>query len=124
MVAERLNKVLEVRLDVLFEKEQLVINVDGTKNNGMMTAEETEEEDNEEKDIAKTFIVKLYKETDDPHDIHKAVMEVVSCIEEKIKQKEFILSILEDAQQRRGKKLDGKVMKVLLWYKQHLMVIV
>ena len=32
---------------------------------------------------------------------------------------EFILSLLEDAQQRRGKKIDGKVMKVLLRYEQH-----
>lgn len=58
----------------------------------------------------------MYKETDDPHAIHTAVMDSLSFLEEEQKQMEFILSILEDAQQRRGKKIDGKVMKVLLRY--------
>ena len=94
---------MDVRLDVLFEQEQVVIDNHRTKKDGMMAAEEADDEYNEGKDNAKTFIAKLYKETDDLHDIHRAVMKIVSCIEEKIKQKEFILSILEDEQQRREK---------------------
>lgn len=103
VMADSLNKALGVRLDILFDQDQLV----------------TEEEDNEREDLAQNFIAELYEETDDLYNRQKTVIEVLSFIEENIKQKEFILSILEDAQRRRGKKIDGKVMKVLLQYKQH-----
>ena len=98
--ADRLNRALKVRLGIFFNQEQLV----------------TDEVDNEREEFAKKKIANMYKETDDPHAIHTAVMDSLSFLEEEQKQMEFILSILEDAQQRRGKKIDGKVMKVLLRY--------
>lgn len=44
---------------------------------------------------AKTFIAKLYEETDDPHDIHRAMVEEASRIQKKLKQKKSILRTLE-----------------------------
>ena len=87
VLAEKLNKSLEVKLDILFEEEHTVIDNHGKKKDEMTTLEEAREE--------------------------------YARIMEKIKQKEFIVSILEDAQRRRGKKIDGKVMKVLLRFEQH-----
>ena len=89
---------MDARLDVLLEQEQVVIDNDKTKNDGMITAEEKEEEYNEGKYNAKTFIGKLYEEMDDPHDIRRAMMEEVLRIEEKIKQKESILHMMEEKQ--------------------------
>ena len=82
---------MDIRLNVLFEKEQVVIDNDGTKNNGITTVKEAEEKYN-----VKTFIAKLYEEIDNPHDICRAIMEEVSCMEEKIKQKEYILRMMEE----------------------------
>ena len=102
-LAYSLNRALKVRLGILFNQEQLV----------------TDEVDDEREEFEKKIIANMYKETDDLHAIHKAVMDSLSFLEEEQKQMEFILSILEDAQQRRGKKIDEKVMNVLLQYKQH-----
>ena len=65
-LADRLDRALKVRLGILFNQEQLV----------------TDEVDDEREEFAKNIIADRYKETDDLHAIHKAVIDSLSFLEE------------------------------------------
>ena len=88
---EALNQSVEgtmvVSLDVLFEKEQIVNDNNGTKNDGTTATEEKKQTHCDDNNgIMTPFIERLYEKTDDPHERYMAMMEEISRLEEKQKQ--------------------------------------
>ena len=61
---------MDVRLDVLFEQKQEVINIKGTKNDRTTTAEKAEGKYN-----AKAFLAVLFEEIDDWYWICRAIID-------------------------------------------------
>ena len=88
---EALNQSVEgtmvVSLDVLFEKEQIVNDNNGTKNDGTTATEEKKQTHCDHNNgIMTPFIERLFEKTDDTHERCMAIMEEISRLEEKQKQ--------------------------------------